>query len=503
MQPPSNTSADEYLQLIEDIVITELDKVAPARTCRRRARPSAAGAFLSAEAIASKRQRRRLERVWLRTGSESARIQYCAACRAVNTTMNQSRADMIANSLNCANSKKLKWNALRKLLHADRAEGPKVTNSSTFSQDFSKFLHDKIAGLQLKCSSIIHRNVPGCSFHDFNLPHAGPLFSQFTPVTPAEVLNLINSTDLKSSPTDTIPSTVIKSCATSFSVIIANLANLSFSQGFFSTKFKTAQITPLLKKPSLNPDDLSNYRPISNLSTLSKLLERLALTRLSPHLLTSPSFNPFQSAYRKMHSTETALLHTLSNIYSHIDSGSSVLAVSLDLSAAFDTVPHSTLLSRLQQNFGIHGLPLLWLKSYLADRSQFVLVDGHCSSNLPLSTGVPQGSVLGPLLFSVFTSPIHSLISSFGLNHQQYADDTFIYCPLPSIDYAASLSNFEHCLSTLCTWFADNGLSVNPSKSDAILFFHKTENSNVSRFRLTSLTLSFLSQTLSLYWVLL
>jgi len=194
------------------------------------------------------------------------------------------------------------------------------------------------------------------------------------------------------------------------------------------------------------------------------------LSRLSPHLQSSINFNSFQSAYRKKHSTETTLLKTLSDIYSDIDSGSSTLAVSLDLSAAFDTVCHSTLLHRLQTSFGISDTTLSWLKSYLSDRTQFVSVDGNNSSPLPLSSGVPQGSVLGPLLFSVYTSPVSKLITSFGLKHQQYADDTLIFGLISSSSYQSSLQNIENCLSSLCMWFNHNGLSVNPSKSDAILF---------------------------------
>lgn len=143
---------------------------------------------------------------------------------------------------------------------------------------------------------------------------------------------------------------------------------------------------------------------------------------------------------------------------------------SLDLSAAFDTVPHGLLLSRLEKSFGIHDTTLAWLSSYLSERFQYVSVNNQRSLTLPLSTGVPQGSVLGPLLFSVFTSPIHNVISSFGLSHQQYADDTLIFCPVSMPHYHPSVANMEQCLATLCTWFASNGLSINPSKSEAIIF---------------------------------
>ena len=125
------------------------------------------------------------------------------------------------------------------------------------------------------------------------------------------------------------------------------MANLSFAEGRFPTCFKTAQVLPLLKKPGLDKDDLSNYRPISNLTTFSKVLERLALSRLRPHLLQSPNFSRFQSAYRHGHSTETALIHVMNQVYSAADSKSASILVGLDLTAAFDTIHHDVLIARL------------------------------------------------------------------------------------------------------------------------------------------------------------
>lgn len=172
-----------------------------------------------------------------------------------------------------------------------------------------------------------------------------------------------------------------------------------------------------------------------------------------------------------------------------------MLAVSLDLSAAFDTVSHDKLLTRLEHSFGITGTALSWTKSYLSGRSQFVCVDGKKSLPNPLSTGVPQGSVLGPVLFSIFTAPIFPLISSFGINHQQYADDTLVYTCIPSTNFAGSVLDFEHALSTLCLWCASNGLSVNPSKSEAIIFstrprLLKLKNSNLNSVKVLDSTIS-------------
>ena len=148
---------------------------------------------------------------------------------------------------------------------------------------------------------------------------------------------------------------LVKSCSVTFSEIICHLANLSFSQGVFPHHYKSAYVTPLPKKPGADPSDPSNYRPISNLNNISKILERLFLSTFQPHVVSCSAYNHLQSAYRPFHSTETALLLTLNSIYTSADAGRATVLVSLDLSAAFDTIDHNLLTSRLQDSFGIPG----------------------------------------------------------------------------------------------------------------------------------------------------
>ena len=199
---------------------------------------------------------------------------------------------------------------------------------------------------------------------------------------------------------DYIPTSLLLACKPVFSRLICRLTNLSFTQGCFPSSFKLASITPLLKKPNLDKSLPANYRPTSNLNTISKILERLFLARFQPFISSSPNFNQFQSAYRRHHSTETAILSTLDNIFHSIDNGKSTLLVSLDLSAAFDTIDHCILIKRLETSFGVSATVLSWLSSYLTDRQQSVSVGGHSSPFLVCDSGVPQGSVLGPILFN-------------------------------------------------------------------------------------------------------
>ena len=282
----------------------------------------------------------------------------------------------------------------------------------------------------------------------------------------------------KSSQLDYIPTSLVKSCADTFSIIISHLANLSFTQATFPSKFKLALISPLLKKPGLPKSELSNFRPISNLNTIGKMLERLALARLFPHTSISPSFCPLQSAYRKFHSTETALLKLTNDIMETIDSGKITILTALDMSAAFDTLDHATLLHRLQHTFGLSGYVISWVRSYLTNRTSFVKIDSSSSPNTTICTGVPQGSVLGPLLFVLFISPVASVINpdlsnaSNIVSFHQYADDTQLYIGTNLSMLADQVASIESCTQRVHNWLLNNGLHLNPSKSEAIAFFN-------------------------------
>ena len=140
------------------------------------------------------------------------------------------------------------------------------------------------------------------------------------------------------------------------------MANLLFAECSFPAAFKTAQVLPLLKKPGLDKEQMSSYQPISNLTTILKVIERLVLDRLRPHLLSSPNLSRLQLAYRRGHSTETALLHVMNTVYA---------LVGLDISAAFDTIDHDVLASRLESQFGVVVAASSWLRSYLRGRASW------------------------------------------------------------------------------------------------------------------------------------
>ena len=162
----------------------------------------------------------------------------------------------------------------------------------------------------------------------------------------------------------------------------------------------------MIKKQGLDPDTLKNYRPVSNLPFVSKVLEKAVSTRLQHHLDSNNLHDNVQSAYRSSHSTETALLLVHHDIVPALDDSKCSVLVMLDLSAAFDVLDHSNLFKRLQYSYGISRHALSWFESYLCKRTQSVSIDGVQSDSLELKYGVPQGSVLGPQIYCMFAKPI-------------------------------------------------------------------------------------------------
>ena len=209
------------------------------------------------------------------------------------------------------------------------------------------------------------------------------------------------------------------------------LFNTSLASGIFSLCFKSVPVTPILKKRCLDHNDLNNYRPISNLCLIARILEKLVLSQVSSYLNAHNLYNTCQSAYRPGHSTETALLKVVSDLFlSHSKGNISVLAF-LDFSSAFDTIDHLILVHRLHTDFGFTDADLQWFSAYLTDRTHYISLLNHCSAFATAHSGVPQGSVLGPMLFTMYIKPLTAIIYSQSITHHSFADDLQLQMSAP------------------------------------------------------------------------
>ena len=278
-----------------------------------------------------------------------------------------------------------------------------------------------------------------------------------------------------------MPTPLMLECLDTLLPVITSQINLSLEYGVFPDMWKEAIGYPLLKKVDLG-SSFPNLRLISNLSYISKLTEKAVFQQLNNHLLINKLYPKLQSAYRKYHSTETALLKITNDILLNMSNQQVSLLVLLDLSAAFDTIDHSVLLNRLKQNFGINGTALSWFKSYVTNRKLRIHVDGSISKEFALNHGVPQGSCLGPLLFIIYASDMFSVIDNPSQGAHGYADDTQLYRTLnPNCAGKRELEveEMENCISNLREWMAGSKLKMNDDKTDCMLIGTRQQISKV------------------------
>ena len=413
------SNATDALIQYNNVLDGLMNKHAPSKVCNIYVRPKSA--WYGPEIIFAKQVRRKAEHCWRRTRSTADHRTFQEQRNVVRQLLVSSRQQYFRSKFeNCADQKELFKLANDLLNSKGQVVLPDHTSQLKLAEQFQEHFSTKVEKMRSAIQS-------GCQNSDFVL---------FQPRYLGTKLAVLNH---------------------------ASVSEVS--------QFKLALVRPLLKKVDLERDDFRNYRPVSNLSFVSKVLERAVASRLLEHQDSCGLRELFHSAYIKNHSVETALTRIHNDLCMSVDRHGAALLILLDLSAAFDTIDHGVLLRRLQDQYGVEGGALAWVDSYLRNRRQCIVIGDHRSQEAELTYGVQQGSVLGPLLFSAYVSPLGELILSYGLQFHSYADDTQVYVSFNPRDPESikhAVEKVEQCLAHVRLWMAHNFLKLNEEKTEII-----------------------------------
>ena len=419
---PCPSCPSEAVLFYNDCLSKLMDKHAPLETVTVTFRPNTPS--FSDEIREARRRRRRAERRMLKSGLQFDKMLYRQECESYYSHITDAKSKYQRNEIATADSKQL-FNIVKKRSTPNQSSiYPEHSSESELANQYSEFFENKI-------SDIVSTFASNVTFAQSTVLHPqislNSNLSEFIPVIEIQLRRLIKSTPPKACNLDPLPTWLLTDCLNELLPVLTNIINASLSSGVFPRSFRESLILPVLKKPNLDPNDLGNYRPIANFPFVSKVLERIVADQLMCYVDSHHLLPGNQSAYRNFHSTETVLLKVLNDLLLVVDNGDEAVLLLLDFSAAFDTLDHTVLLQRLAKDYSITGTVLQWIDSYLQDSTQRVIINGTSSAPSSLSCGVPQGSVVGPLLFLLYTGPLARIITSHqGVNYAMYADDTQI-----------------------------------------------------------------------------
>ena len=410
-----------------------------------------------------KRKKRCLERKFFKSGLTIDKQIYKEYCKLYKNELESAKSEYFTEQLQNSDGKTL-FRIVKSLSDPNTSKVlPDHTCSTSLANDFAQFFDTKIQHI---CADLNATSSPPLTVELQS--QQTELKFDFSEVSEETVRKIIMGSPSKTCALDPIPTPLLKKCINVLVPVITEIVNKSLSSGVMPESLKLSHVTPILKKTSLNPNILQNYRPVSQIPFLAKVIERCACTQLQYYFETNKLYASTQSAYRSNFSTETALLKVQNDLLRATDEHKETLMVLLDFSAAFDTIDHALFLERLHSRYGLTETVVAWFSSYLKDRKQSVVIDNCTSECHTLNCGVPQGSVIGAPAFTFYTSPISDIISAHHLNHMMYADDIQIYIDFKPSETLSAIQRLEACVADVKSWATNNKLKFNDSKTEIL-----------------------------------
>lgn len=415
---------------------------------------------------AARARRRKAEKDWKKHGLDSDYERFCFLRQKCNDIASKKKESFFKSKLTTYNnSQKNLYNFVNTFL--DQTPSVTIPPSDSIQKavnDFNTFFTKKI--------DKIHAAFPKkeCKNDPTTAPFSGSVLSDFEPTSMDEITDILKECKIKTSSNDPLPAFLIEDNIDELLPKICELVNISLTSGSIDGE-KTAHLTPLIKNQSLDSSSFGNYRPISNLSFISKLIERIVLRRLNKHLTENKLNIPLQSAYKKNHSCETLMVRIVNDLLIASDENKATVVMLLDLSAAFDTVYHPKLIKILKQEIGIQGTALKWFESFICGRCQKVKIQDYESEEIIIKFGVPQGSVLGPVLFNIYIRSIYNTVSDQKFHIHGFADDHQVYKSfVKQQEYNIMVKELPSLFANIDKWMSSHYLQLNAGKTEIIVF---------------------------------
>ena len=458
---------DELLEIYHCTLLNILNEHVPyvRKTVKKRNCP-----YYNGDLSKMKQTRRLLERRSNR--SEGDKQAYKDYCRMYSSALNLARKKYYEEKLTTT-CLKTKYQICASLFLGEK-EGSEVLPDNmesdlVLAESFNQYFIEKI--------DKIRQNIPPRPKPNYVGNCGITEFGSFKQLSVDEVKQHIMTMSNKHCSLDLIPTWFIKKYCNKFAHILTKIINTSLITGCFPVKLKLSIVRPTHKKPNLERNDFKSYRPVSNLAFNGKLIERAVHNQIVKYLEESNIMEANQSAYRKNHSVETVLLKIVNDVYIGKENKQSCMLCMLDLSAAFDTLDFDILFDILKYKVGLSSIALAWIKSYIIDREQKVSVKNTMSTCKKTRYGIPQGSILGPLIFTVYLIPMYDIFRRRNFLYHSYADDTQFYVTCK--DASMAKPDIEQLANEIMEWLNVHKLKVNPEKTEVIIF-HCDDTSEVT-----------------------
>ena len=472
-----NFSFQQFYNAINSLI----DKYMPLRQMTKKEIKLQSKPWLTKQILDAIRERDSVYKRFVKAKDSDLKTELCNQYKTLRNKVN----DDIRDSKNIyfqnffvknANNIKNTWKGIKSII---------CLKSSRKSQPNSIMVNNALISDPNKVADTFNEHFSSIATHLQNrIHHHGKAFTAYLkdpnensffiiPTNPLEVINQINGLNSnKAEGPSSIPTEILQLITPTIANPLTEIINLSFNTGIYIENLKMAKVVPIFKDKGSDLD-FTNYRPISLLSNINKIIEKIIHERLYSFLEKYQCIYELQYGFRSGHSIDHCLIDLTENIRSAIDANKYAVGVFVDLQKAFDTVDHSILLRKLD-HYGIRGTANKWFHSYLSNRTQYVTINGVDSKIMQMKHGVPQGSVLGPLLFLLYINDLRQCITHSITRH--FADDTSLLIVNSSLKKLKNQLNYD--LKCLSMWLTANKISLNVSKTETLIFRHPNKPLN-------------------------